>query len=478
MTKVVMLGISGLDADLLRVYGPSLPELRRLLLNSPFLEMRSSFPPEPLPAWASVYTGLHPANHGLLSGNDVSCVYPISWHEHLTTGAHYSYHSHNYAPQSRDASRLETFWSAASHAGKRVRVLNPLLAMPIEKVNGVVQTLPLNGAEAKRTNMTGAPSTRQLENWCGELQALALQQAALALDLFHREPWDLFFVQLDTLDTAQHFLWRYSDPGDPTYPGRNRSSGRVLEFYRLFDEITGRFRRSLPADSVLIVVSGHGHGRRCVHRLHINEWLRSQGLLVAQERLQDVLPRLVRHLPGRRTARRSLASIDGLASAAQLVDLAGTSPFGGIALNREALARRGESYQHTRAMLLQKLLQLRIKGYSVVKWASTREELHAGAFASRYPDIVFELRSDYGVACDLFVPLVTPDGAHRLMSGGHTSQGVLLMEHIPASFDIREGIQEPTVMDVAPTVLQLLGLPPGRHDGASLLLPRQVTQLI
>src|SRR5690348_7643221 len=57
MTKVVMLGISGLDADLLRVYGPSLPDMRRLLLHSPFLEMRSCFPPEPLPAWVSLYTG-------------------------------------------------------------------------------------------------------------------------------------------------------------------------------------------------------------------------------------------------------------------------------------------------------------------------------------------------------------------------------------------------------------------------------------
>ena len=77
MTKVVMLGISGLDADLLRVYGPSLPDMRRLLLHSPFLEMRSCFPPEPLPAWASVYTGLHPTSHGLLSGGDTYVRIPF-----------------------------------------------------------------------------------------------------------------------------------------------------------------------------------------------------------------------------------------------------------------------------------------------------------------------------------------------------------------------------------------------------------------
>lgn len=472
MTKVVMLGISGLDADLLRVYGPSLPDMRRLLLHSPFLEMRSCFPPEPLPTWASVYTGLHPASHGLLSSGDSLCAYPVSWNEHLAAGAN------NDTAQAQGASRLETFWSAASRAGKRVCILNPLLMLPAGKVNGIVKALPLSEGEAKRTSIPSAPSTRQLEAWCEELQALTLRQATQALELFHRESWDLFFVQLDTLDIAQHFLWRYSDPGDPTYPGRNRYAGRVLGFYRLFDEITGRFRRSLPSDSVLLIVSAHGHGRRCAHRLHVNEWLRSQGLLVAQERLQDMLPCLTRHLPGRKAARLSLASIDRSASAAQLVELAGTSPFGGIALNRDVLTRKGESYRSVRAALLQKLLQLRVKGYAVVKWASTREELHEGVYAPRYPDIVFELRSDYGVASDLFMPLVTPDGAHRLISGDHTAQGVLLMEPVPVGFDIREGIQEPTVMDVAPTVLRLLGLCGGRYDGASLVSPQQVTQLI
>ena len=472
MTRVVILGISGLDADLLRVYGPSLPDVRRLLLHSPFLEMRSCFPPDPAPAWASIYTGLHPANHGILTCSDAPCGCPVFPNRsHAIDGREYTGHP-------GAVPLLETFWSAASRAGKRVRIVNPLLTIPAEKVNGIVQTQPLIGTEVKEANAKSFPSMRQLETFCNELQSRTLQQAAIALELFHREPWDLFFLQLDALDSAQHLLWRYSDPGDPTYPGRNQYAGRILEFYRLFDEIIGRFRRSIADDCVLLVVSGHGHGRRCAYRLHINEWLRSQGLLVAQERLQDMLPRLARHLPGRRAAHRSLASIDKQASVAQLVELAGISPFGGIALNRDALACRGESYQRTLNSLLQKLLQLRVKGYPVVNWAKTREELHDSAFTTRYPDIVFELRSDFGVASNLFVPLVTPDGAHRVISGGHTAQGVLLMEHIPACMDIQEGISEPTVMDVAPTVLQLLGLAGSKHDGKSLVSPQRIAQLI
>jgi predicted AlkP superfamily phosphohydrolase/phosphomutase len=478
MTRVVILGISGLDADLLRVYGPTLPDLRRLLLQSPFLEMRSCFPPEPTPAWASIYTGLHPANHGILE-RGFSSDAPCGCLAHLSSTFIHGERGHTGHPQG--ASRqghVETFWSAASRAGKRVCIVNPLLAFPSETVNGMVLAQPLTGEEVQQADMVSVPSMRKLEAFCASLQTRTLQQAAMAQELLNREPWELFFIQLDALDQAQHFLWRYSDPGDPTYPGRNQYSNRILEFYRLFDEIIGRFRRCISNDCVLLVVSGHGHGRRCANRLHINEWLRIQGLLVARERLQDMLPRLARHLPGRRAMHRSVASIDQQSSVARLVELAGISPFGGISLNRDALARKGESYTRTRDSLLQKLMQLRVKGYPVVNWARKREELCDGAFITRYPDIVFELRSDYGVASNLYVPLVTPDTAHRVISGGHTAQGVLLMEHVPGFMDIQEGVQEPTVMDVAPTVLRLLGLESSKHDGKSLVTPQRIKQLL
>ncbi|HVU70154.1 MAG TPA: alkaline phosphatase family protein, partial [Ktedonobacteraceae bacterium] len=108
MSQVLLIGISGLDADLLRVYGPSLPNLRRLMLESPFLDLNSTIPPEPVPAWGSVYTGLNPANHGMLASMD--CLErTIPETQHLQD---------------------ELFWETAARAGKRVCVLNPLLSTP------------------------------------------------------------------------------------------------------------------------------------------------------------------------------------------------------------------------------------------------------------------------------------------------------------------------------------------------------------
>src|SRR5579871_6056866 len=110
MTRVVMIGIDGLDADLLRVYGPSLPHLRRLMLESPFLELTSSFPPETAPAWASLYTGLHPSNHGLMSPSNQDIVSP---------GTPRGYPAARAAAHgaSRGLNGM-SFWEQASRAGK------------------------------------------------------------------------------------------------------------------------------------------------------------------------------------------------------------------------------------------------------------------------------------------------------------------------------------------------------------------------
>src|SRR6202030_3127591 len=91
-------------------------------------------------------------------------------------------------------------------------------------------------------NSASIPQDRQLRDFRQELYKSTEQQAALALELFTREPWDLFFLQLEALHHMQRLHWRYSDPGDPTYPGRGEHTDAILDFYRLLDQIIGRFR--------------------------------------------------------------------------------------------------------------------------------------------------------------------------------------------------------------------------------------------
>ena len=326
-----------------------------------------------------------------------------------------------------------------------------------------------------------------------ELYRCTEQQAELGLELFTREPWDLFFLQLDALHHVQRVHWRYSDPGDPTYPGRGEHAEAILDFYRLFDQIIGQFRSYMEQQSVLLVVSGHGLGRGCVYSLHLNEWLRTRGLLTPLEtvprlldrhylmeqvqfrslglltrlHLQDILSRQSYYQPRQQVN----DDIDLQETVAQVVELADRSPFGGIVLNREKAEREGYNYEQLCKELLHDLGQLRVHGQPVVNWVRTREDYYQGAYNNRYPDILFELRSSYSVNGDLYRPLVTPNLAHRAVSGNSRMSGVLLLGSIPAGTIMPDTDDEPTVMDVAPTVLHLLDVRYKRadYDGQALV---------
>lgn len=479
MPRIILLGLSGLDADLLRVYGPSLPNLRHVMLESPFLEVRSTVPPEPVPAWASVYTGLNPANHGLLASMD--CL------------------ERSIPDLERDT--FEPFWEKAARAGKRVCVINPLLANLECSIKGLTlvasdaSTPPHTHMHTHEDTETFPslldepliPPSGQLLTFCTTLRSRTEQQVNCALEMLAREKWDLFFVQLDALDHVQHFLWRYSDPGDPMYPGKNEHANRILDFYRLFDGVVGRFHAAKSTGDILAIVSSHGHERRCAYRLHVNEWLRTRHFLTLTDQgrkthnpwriLSQVA--LARLLPRYARRQRAGQSIDLGNTVAQLVELASsTSSYAGIAINRELLEREGRDYELVREAILTGLEQLCVNGNTVVHWAKRREQCYQGAHLDRYPDILFALRSDFGVGRSLGASLVTSDSTHRLISGTHSANSVFLLEGWPAELEVYEDLQVPTVMDVAPTLLRLLNIECSNLDGQPLVQPHVVRQLI
>jgi predicted AlkP superfamily phosphohydrolase/phosphomutase len=486
MSQTMLIGISGLDADLLRVYGPSLPNLRRLMLESPFLELESTVPPEPLPAWSSAYSGLNPANHGILAKMD--CL-------------------ERDIPDPRLFQEV-FFWERAARAGKRVCVLNPPLSTTrtVEGLVLVPSTPPPTDGSAPPKEVFPTlldepliPPASQLTAFCDTLRERTEQQVRAALALFARESWDLFVAQFDALDHIQHFFWRYSDPGDPLYPGKNEHANRILEFYRFFDGIVGRFRAAINNECVLGVVSSHGHERRCTYRLHINEWLRTQDFLtplnplkplfkrstsrqtrgLVQLYLEDLSTWLAQHLPWKANQAGSRHGIDQNKTVAQLVELTcSTSSYGGISINRALLEREGRSYELVCEAIVTGLEQLCVKESPVVNWARRREQCYQGKYLDRYPDILFELRSDFGVGRKLYTPLVSPDSTHRLISGTHSLHGVFLLTNWPGDLETYQDFQPPSVMDVAPTLLSLLGVKYQALDGQALVHPHPIRQLI
>jgi predicted AlkP superfamily phosphohydrolase/phosphomutase len=491
--QVLVIGIDSLDPHLLEKFAPDLPHLTHLRQESPPVEMVSIFPPDSIPAWISIFTGLNPAEHGLVYVFD---VFQSQWQDILSTDT--------------AIFRGRTFWDRASALGKRVCVLFPLMAFPPWPVNGImvsratdhvsvpgelewvvereVQVYPPEArtefdVPVRVRGVSGSPPEQSdLGTYADRAQAALLEEARLGLRLCQNTEWDLFFITISLLDTIQHLFWRYMDENDPSYPGPNPHQDTIRETYRLLDGIVGEFLRAHP-DAVTIVLSDHGHGMRPPRTVNVNEFLRQKGYLVPKgnalnpvpyvvENLKHLLLNIVHrfeldHLLLRLTKTRALSSIsknvymssgsiDFDKSQAYLSSFAGPKSYthGGIEINAQVL-EDGE-YENLRAALIEDLSTLRRPetGEMLVEWAIRREDLYVGEHVSTcYPDIVFELKAGYGTYWGIHSGLIGESHEHNLSSGGHAKDAVFLL--FRSERPVKRAMQ---LMDVYATILGLLGL--------------------
>ena len=258
MKRVVVLGFDGFDLQVGRKLLTDLPNLREAADEGRLFELRSVYPPDSVPAWTTIYTGLPPYRHGIIDSID-----------YLD------------ARKTRDIDatllRGRTFWDAASQAGKRVCIVNPFMAYPAWPVNGIMVSGPVfEGGETTAHpsdilkcyqppplgGFVDFPKQAELGDFAARTKYLTKELARYGLQLLEKTPWDFFFICFLTIDRIQHFFWRYWDEADPTYPGLSQHSLVIPSFYKLYDDIFGQFKRAIGEDVSLLLISDHGHGRR------------------------------------------------------------------------------------------------------------------------------------------------------------------------------------------------------------------------
>ena len=103
MSRVIIIGIDAMDSRLLSRFEKDLPYLSQLQREHSNINLTCVYPPDTPTAWASAYTGLNPAQHGV--------VYFVDPLEKLSIFA--TQELDNQAVQGR------TFWDFAGSLGKR-----------------------------------------------------------------------------------------------------------------------------------------------------------------------------------------------------------------------------------------------------------------------------------------------------------------------------------------------------------------------
>jgi len=498
MSRVLVIGIDGGTLDLIRPWAEKgyLPHLARLMEEGAWGPLESTLPPVTSPAWPTFATGKNPGKHGVFDfirprGGTFDMVNSTSI-------------------------RSRTLWQILSEAGRRVGVINVPVTYPPQPVNGFLISGMLSPHSGRITYPDGlldpyreelgpyrvVPSVQYKEgneeDFIADLLDLVERRGRYALRLMEDHPWDFLMVHFQATDVLQHALWKFVDPTHPRHDpdAAARFVPQMRRVFQRMDGFIGQMMERLGDEATVIVMSDHGFGP--LHWVvNVNLVLLDAGLLRLKRgaftRLRVSLfragltPASVWHLIERvglqnyvwlvsKSTRNKVVSkflsfedVDWSRTVAYSIGHVGQIYINLKGREPRGIVEPGAEYEAVRQQVVEALEGLRHPqtGQPLLDQVIRGEQVAHGPFAHRGPDlhVVFD-----GYRAIVF-PLFATD--NRLVtrqirgdSGCHRLHGLL----IAWGRGVRPGpVERARIMDLAPTVLHLMGLPvPDDMDGRVL----------
>ena len=486
MARCLLIGLDGAEPSLLGPWMEAgyLPNLARLAGRGAFLPCESTRPHATFPAWSTCVTGVNPGKHGLFDFTEMA--------------------QGRYALRFTNAGdrRAPALWSLLSAAGKRCGVLGVPGTYPPEPINGFmvagfdspvatridasfVHPPPLY-PEVRGWRFADFQESHIGAGWHDRALPLLLkivdEKAAIAERLYRKEAWDFFMIVFSEADTVSHHFWMFHDPDSPRHrPGHETA---IRQVYERLDAAVGKLVDAAGDDLFIAVVSDHGFGGAGDGVVHLNNWLAEQGYLKFQPGGRSLLKEAALHLipPSWRGA--LFRRFKQAATRAE-----GTSRFGGIdwehttawseELNYFPSVRINLAGREAQGQVAPKdygafcaELCARLEAWEPIARATPRAVLYHGPYVERAPDIVLELALENGYSHSCLRARGGPSfrrlrpeehvgGKERGMNGTHRQTGILLLSEKPAATSA-------SLEDIAPTLLDKLGIACPGLDGASL----------
>ena len=258
----------------------------------------------------------------------------------------------------------------------------------------------------------------------------------------------VFAFVFDTTDRIQHTFWRTQDSEHPFFDrGFADKYGHVIDdYYRRMDGIVGELLRTVDKNTLLLVLSDHGFNsfRKSVH---INSWLTQRGLMVLKNPPSDAEgDPLFKNVDWGKTRAYALG-------------------FSSVYLNLEGREGKGVVNSRDAAGLKRKialdLVELKDPntGEKVIEQVYDGSKIYDGKYAEESPDLVIGFRPGYRASWQTAiggVPAPLFSDNLKKWSGDH----LIDPSYVPGVFFSNRRISRsnPTVLDIAPTVLDYLGI--------------------
>ena len=506
-SRVFVLGWDGATWDILRplMAEGRLPVLQSLIQKGVSGTLNSVFPPLSPVAWTTVMTGKNPGKHGVFE---------------------FVEHGHNPLAGRINTSRCiksELVWETAGRFGKRTVAGAVPMSYPPRPAPGFYIGDFLSPADAKDFSSDPAAFDEMKKALGGTYRAWATvthdggHEADALADLtgFLKEhlaaveymathhDWDLFMYDLMATDRIQHELWHAWDPAHDKARGRDLEKIRhgFVEFWETLDAGVGLILEKLGPDTNVILMSDHGFGP-IEWYVNFNVWLLDEGLIQLQNSLyvkqkhwfyrRGVTPEWIYKIMTRLgLADQRVSRFQGgqdnfwdrLAQSAFLsakhIDWSKTvayaqGNFGQIFLNIKGRQPNGCVDPADAPALIEKIKErlMMLKhpetGEPLVEKVYGRQDLYNGPLIEMGPDLTVVLKDwNYRtIGLHEFTthktisPAFGPTGDHRL-------EGMIV--GVGPAFENGASPNGACLLDIAPTILHLLGVPvPDDMDGRVL----------
>lgn len=491
--KVVVIGWDGATKKIIEDGTPKgyLPTVDYLIKMGSYLDLVSTCPPATIPAWTSCFTGVNPGKHGYFD------------FAHLIKGT--------YSVQFTNSTfrKFPAVWNWLTKYGGRSTIIGVPGTYPPDKINGIMVAgfeSPLSGKMTPERvypkelyevvkkwsygDINESVKGKQWhENTISALLKRLDEKEEILLNLLKRNDWDLFTVVFTESDTVNHHYWMFWDELSPRYIS-SKYKDAIPTIYKRLDEILANILKIIEKnDFILLLVSDHGFQPADKVTLHINNWLSQKGYLKYSSsskidipiKIRDVLLRFLpphkiskifylnKHYAEKLESKIRFSGIDWSRTSAFSEEL---DYFPSVRINLKGREPMGvvpsECYYEFAHHLCKELMTI-----PYIKGAYFRETIYSGPYVDRAPDIILELSGEGNSRASIIrarggsvIEELSPDNYYgargKGLNGQHHPKGILCITE-------KIKLEEASIMDIAPTIASILGIPCPPLDGKPLI---------
>jgi predicted AlkP superfamily phosphohydrolase/phosphomutase len=473
--KVFILGLDGATFDLLNpmMAQTIIPNIKEICENGAWGPMESIFPPVTAPAWLAMATGLNPGKTGV--------------YDYINKA---DANREEFAPISSAYYKGRALWDFIGQKNFKVGIYNYPTLSPPPVVNGFAVTgigqygkedlcypkelagelnSVANGYEYA-LNLRAARYRKDINAFFQDINRILSKQTAALKHLVKNKPWDFFFAVFSFTDWMQHVLWDHLDENYPSYKPdiAQKVRDQFEAVWASIDSFIGELKGLLPHGTNLILVSDHGAGP-LKSVFYPNSWLEKKGWLkrknlgwkkpfisslkLFSEGSDNKYFSYFGHL-----IRDKFLRIHGSMDLIDLDSSLAYSPehntmFGCVNLTSKGKMTKGFKEGLTATI---RNLPNEVPGIYNVN-VHLPEHIYKGPHVNLSPDIFFIVNNyESTVEIDLSTTPFVSSPSIPMRTGGHLPNGIF------AAFgDAFKQCEIPmvSILDIAPTILSLFGLP-------------------